>query len=88
MSTQDGVDWSAVSAARASKRRKQTIRTLQEEPQFASEIADDLDTTRGTVSKHLHWLKRNDLAECLTPDRPHHRIYGLTDEGEAVAEKV
>ena len=88
MSAPDSVNWDAVAAARSSKRRKQTIEALLEGPKYAGEIADDLGTSRGTISNHLHWLKRQGLAECITPDRPHHRLYALTDEGADVAEHV
>lgn len=88
MSASDNVNWDAVAAARSSGRRKQTIEALQEGPKYAGEIADDLGTSRGTISNHLHWLKSEDLAECITPDRPHHRLYALTEAGTTVAEHV
>lgn len=84
----EGVDWNAVASARSSKRRQQVLEALQEEPKYAKEIADTLDTSMKRVVEQIRWLKGNGLAKCLTPDRPHHRIYGLTQQGEAVAEEV
>lgn len=91
MATRESVDWDAVAAIRSSKRRKQVIDELIDGPKYAKEIAEDVDddfVNRDMVTNQLRWLKNNDLAECLTPERPHHRIYGLTDEGKAVAEEV
>jgi predicted transcriptional regulator len=83
------VDWDAVASIRSSKSRRLVVESLQDSPKYAQEIADDLDyVNRDTATRQIRWLKKRDLAECLTPDRPHHRIYGLTEEGEAVADEV
>jgi len=83
------VDWDAVASIRSSKRRRQAVESLQDSPKYAKEIAEELDTAnRNMMTDQLRWLRENGLARCLTPDRPHHRIYGLTEKGEAVAEEV
>jgi hypothetical protein len=84
----DGVDWYAVASIRSSERRQKVLEGLQEEPKYAKEIADSLDTSMKRVVKQIRWLKGNGLAECLTPDRPHHRIYALTEQGETIADEV
>jgi len=84
----EDTDWNAVAAIRSSRWRQQVIEAIEEEPRYSSEIADDLDTTMERVTDQINWLKRNDLVQCLTPDRVHHRIYGLTRQGKSVLEKV
>ncbi|ELZ21564.1 hypothetical protein C475_18606 [Halosimplex carlsbadense 2-9-1] len=82
------VDWDAVAAIRSSKRRREVVDAIRDDPKYAKEIADQMGIKRDTVSNHLLWLKRNGLAKCLTPERSHHRIYGLTEKGEAAAREA
>lgn len=87
--SRQNVDWDAVASIRSSKSRRLVVESLQDGPKYAQEIADELEhVNRDTVTRQIRWLKKNDLAECLTPDRPHHRIYGLTGAGEAVANEA
>ena len=52
--------------------------------------------TRQTVSVTIGHMRGEsdmgdgdyDLLECLTPDRQNYRIYGLTKNGELVAEQI
>lgn len=80
------VPWDMVSEVRRSKRKSQIIKILKEEPACASEVAEELRLETGTVSNYFRELKNTDpsLIECLTPDQPHHRLYGLTETGEIV----
>lgn len=82
------IPWDMVAACRASDCRKQVLTGLYQNPRCAAELAEDMDFARPTISKHIHWLKGEGLVKCLTEDRPHHRIYGVTQNGEAVAEEV
>mgnify|MGYP002338726083 CR=1 FL=1 len=83
-------DWDAVAFCRSSGHRADVIEQLAQEPRSASEIADTTDKPRESVSNVIRDLKRHEpkLAECLTESRPHHRLYALTREGEAVAEHI
>lgn len=82
--------WDTVAAVRSSKIRSKIVNALTEGPLCASEIGDQLGYATSTVSKHIHWLKNEDpsLVHCKTPDRPHHRLYALTEEGRQVAVHV
>lgn len=82
------VPWNQVAAIRSNTTRKAVFEAITEQPQCASEIADELDHSRPTISKHIHWLRDEDMVECLTPDRPHHRLYGLTGAGKQAAENI
>ena len=90
MSIQDEVDWDAVASLRASTTRQAVVEALEPGPKYAAEVASEIGTTQGMVSNQFRWLKRNDppLVTCLTPDRPHHRLYRLTPEGERVLSRV
>lgn len=84
----ESVDWDAVASIRSSRRRQEVVEAIHDEPGYAKEIAEKIGTKRRTVSRNIRWLKRQGLVECLTPERPHHRIYGLTQAGEAVASQL
>lgn len=90
MSAQAEVDWDAVASLRASTTRKIIVESLSSGPKYAAEVAKIIGTTQGTVSNHYRWLKQHDppLIECLTPDRPHHRLYRLTPEGELALDRA
>jgi predicted transcriptional regulator len=83
-------DWDAVAFCRSSEHRADVIEELAEEPRCAAEIAEEVTISRESVSNVIRDLKRYEpkLAECLTESRPHHRLYALTREGEAVAEHI
>jgi hypothetical protein len=89
-SQQRPVDWDLVSVVRSSKHRRSVFEAVAEQPRCASEIAEGSELDRESVSRWLRDLKQREppLVECLTPTRPHHRIYGLTRDGEAVAEQL
>ena len=90
MSVQEEVDWDAVASLRASMMRQAVVEALEPGPKYAAEVADEIGTTQAVVSNHFRWLKRNDppLVMCLTPDRPHHRLYRLTRDGERVLSRA
>jgi hypothetical protein len=90
MSVDESVDWDAVAAMRASPRRRQVLEQLVDGPKHAAEIARALEYACGTISKDFWWMKGRSppLIVCLTPDRPHHVLYALTDEGMAVVEHM
>lgn len=82
------VPWDTVAAIRSSDSRRTVFEGLADNPRYAAELAKEEGLSRNTVSKHIHWLKGEDLIECLTPDRPHCRIYGLTETGKAVYDSL
>lgn len=87
MSIHGEVDWDAVASLRASTTRQAVVEALEPGPKYAAEVADEIGTTQGVVSNQFRWLKRNEppLVECLTPTRPHHRLYRLTPAGRRVS---
>lgn len=90
MPADQDVPWNLVSKVRASRRKEQIINRISKEPACPSEIAREVGLETGTVANYFRDLKQTDppLIECLTPEQPHHRIYGLTEEGELVSEHI
>lgn len=84
------VPWDRVAEVKRSKRKSEIIDRLGVEPASASELADDFGIQTNSVSNLFRELKNTDppLIECLTPQQPHHRLYGLTKTGEVVRDHL
>lgn len=84
------VPWEEVAKVRRSDRKTEIIYLLSEEPRCASELAETMGVKTDTASNYLRELRDTDapLVECLTPQQPHHRLYALTEDGEAVREHI
>lgn len=90
MSVDHSVPWDLVSEVKRSRRKGQIIRLLHEEPACASELSDKIGIQTGSVSNLFRELKNTEppLIQCLTPDQPHHRLYGLTETGDLIFEHI
>ncbi|WP_120246828.1 ArsR family transcriptional regulator [Halopiger aswanensis] len=90
MSVDSNVPWDLVSRVRRSDRKSEIIELLEEEPASATDLSEELDIQRDTISNYFRDLKTTEppLIECLTPDQPHHRIYGLTETGDIVSDHL
>lgn len=90
MPSDSDVPWDLVSIVRRSRLKSEIVFLLDEEPQCASTIAEKVGYETETISNHFRDLKTSDppIIECKTPDQPHHRLYDLTEVGEAVKEHV
>jgi predicted transcriptional regulator len=87
----EAAPWSLIAALRASNRRRQVFEAIAEKPRSATDVAQVYDgVSRQEASKHIYWLKRQDptLIKCMTPERPHHRIYAVTETGARAAENL
>lgn len=86
MSADANIPWSLVSQIRRSKRKEQILKRLANDPASASELSSEFPLETDSISNLFRELKTTDpaLIECLTPDQPHHRLYGLTEDGEVV----
>lgn len=88
--------WSAVAYVNASQNRTTVLKHLESKPQAATDIASKTPLGRQVVSVTIgHMREESDMGDgeynivqCLTPDRPNYRIYGLTELGEQVAEQL
>jgi len=90
------IPWDAVAYVKASQNRTDVLTLLAEQPQTASDLAEKTPMNRQTISVTIGHMREDsdmgsenfDLLECLTPNRQHHRIYGLTETGELVVEQL
>jgi Mn-dependent DtxR family transcriptional regulator len=93
MASSREVPWDAVAYVQSSQNRSDVLKILAEQPQTASDVAEQLPMSRQSVSVAIGHMREQsdmgekyDIVECLTPDRANYRIYGLTDDGEKIAE--
>jgi len=83
------LDYDAVAAVKASTYRESTLNVLADGPATPSEIADNTSHEITHISRALREMQDSGVTELLvSEDRRKGRIYGLTDEGEAVAEFI
>jgi len=90
MAADPNVPWELVGEVRRSKRKTEIIERLGENPAAATELASEFGLQTASVANLFRELKQSDppLIKCLTPDQPHHRIYGLTETGAEVLENL
>lgn len=88
MPTPEEIDWKVVSEVRASKRRTQVLKALQQQPMLNGELADNLGLSTAWVRQQVKWLIDNGLVEDLTEDKHNYKIYGITDKGEKIADHL
>jgi DNA-binding MarR family transcriptional regulator len=82
-------DWEEVGFVISSQYRVTVLRRLSEGPATPSQMADDADLSISRISRALHGLRERGLVDLLVPeDRKKGRIYGVTERGEAVWERI
>ncbi|MUV60013.1 winged helix-turn-helix domain-containing protein [Halobacterium sp. CBA1126] len=84
-----GIDWELVGYVAASDYRTRVLAALADDPATPTTISErsDLDVTH--VSRSLRELRERGVVELLVPEeRSKGRIYGLTDDGAAIASKA
>ncbi|MFB6075089.1 MAG: ArsR family transcriptional regulator [Haloarculaceae archaeon] len=82
-------DWDDVSFVISSRYRVETMRRLGTGPATPSQIASDADVGLAHVSRALQELRERTLVDLLvSDDRKKGRVYGLTDEGQAVWDTI
>ena len=82
-------NWEAVSYVISSRYRVAVLRQLAKTPAAPRSIADSTDIAITNVSRVLRELRERSLVELLVPEeRKKGRVYGITDEGMAVWERI
>ena len=82
-------EWDAVSYVISSRYRVAALDRLQTGPATPSLIADDTDLSIAHVSRALQELQEEGLVTLLvSEDRRKGRVYGITDDGQAVIETI
>lgn len=82
-------DWDDVSFVISSRYRTAVLKRLAVGPATPSQIATDADVGISHVSRALQRLRERELVELLvSDDRKKGRVYGLTEYGNSVWEKI
>lgn len=82
--------WDEIGFIDSSKYRRTVVKRLQDGPATPSTIAEELDGPGGIahVSRSLQELREREIVALLVSEETKKgRIYGLTDDGEELAEK-
>ncbi|MFB6202850.1 MAG: helix-turn-helix domain-containing protein [Halorhabdus sp.] len=83
------MSWEVVGYVVSSTYRVQVLQRLAESPAPPSTIAEDTDCAVSHVSRALQDLKEHGLVDLLVPEsRKKGRIYGITDSGREVWERI
>ena len=82
------IDWNLVSEVKASDRRTQVLRALNEKPQMNQDIAEKLGLSTKWTRTQVKWLEKRGLVEELTEDKPNYKMYRATSKGEEIVEEV
>lgn len=82
--------WSLVSFIRRSKNRRKVVAALRRSrsPLTPSDIAKKTGIGLPNTGRAVKSLREKGLIECLNPEDRVYRHYALTEQGEAVLEKV
>lgn len=82
-------EWDAVSFVISSQYRIAVLRQLSQGPATPSRIANQCDCGIAHISRALQELRERDLVELLvSEERRKGRVYGVTEAGRAVWEKI
>ena len=82
-------DWDEVSYVIRSTPREFVIKSLCEGPKTPGEIRDETEIDIAHISRGVTQLQERGLTELLVDENTKKgRLYGLTDEGQEVAEAV
>jgi len=82
-------DWDDVSFVISSQYRIAVLRRLADGPATPSRIANDADLGIAHISRALQGLRDRDLVELLvSEDRRKGRVYGVTEKGSQVWQKI
>ncbi|XVH33568.1 ArsR family transcriptional regulator (plasmid) [Haloferacaceae archaeon DSL9] len=82
-------DWDEIGFVISSQYRVAVLRRLADGPATPSRIAEDSGIGITHVSRALGRLRDRSLVELLVPDeRKKGRVYGITEEGNALWEQI
>jgi DNA-binding MarR family transcriptional regulator len=82
-------DWDDVSFVISSQYRIAVLRRLADGPATPSRIANDADLGIAHISRALQGLRERNLVELLvSEDRRKGRVYGITEKGGNVWQKI
>ncbi len=71
-----------------SKLRLEVLKSLNEKPQIASFLAQQMNKHREVISRIFLDLTEKELAKCKNPRSPNFRYYKITDKGKKVLKEI
>ncbi len=81
-------DWDIIGYVISSGYRKKTLLLLRKKPYTPREIANVLDIHMSHTSQILQQLTSKNLITCLNPNVAKGRLYGLTEIGNEIVNKL
>lgn len=82
------MDWKKYGYVLSSTYRQRTVLSLKDGPKTPKQISLQSKLHLSHVSSTLKDLVSNGIVKCLTPDLRKGKIYGLTKDGNEIAEKI
>lgn len=82
------MDWKKYGYVLSSTYRQRTVLSLEDGPKTPKQISLQSKLHLSHVSSTLKDLVSHGIVKCLTPDLRKGKIYGLTKDGNEIAEKI
>lgn len=80
--------WEDLGTIIASSRRRQILELLAIRAMTPKEISQQLNIHLSQVTRNLRFLEKRDLVLCLAPELRKGRLYGITEKGKSVMDKL
>jgi len=82
------MNWEEKAFLKSSKIRQQIVKALLAKEAMPSELSKKTDISLPQISENLILLENKGFVKCLTPTRHNYRLYGITDKGKKVLDKL
>jgi len=82
------MNWDKYAFVISSNHRQSILKEVYEKPRTPSELAEELDLSMSHISNLLKELKKEEIVECITPEKKKGRLYELTDTGEWIVKRL
>ena len=77
-----------ISYVQISTYRTRVMKSLEDEVNIPSKIAEDSGIRQNHISKVLAELRARELVECINPEVKKGRLYRLTDKGNELVKNI
>ena len=77
-----------ISYVKISTYRTKVMKSLEDNVNIPSKIAEDSEIRQNHISKVLAELKAHELVECINPEVRKGRLYRLTDKGNELVKNI
>lgn len=80
--------WKEYGYVISSKYRKYVVLSLYKHPKTPTQIASEMQTHLGHISRSLQELSRKNIVKCINPDAVKGKVYELTEIGICIANQI